>query len=107
MHAKTLSRKARLLGLLETAYGLLRAEWLSQVFVFDSDACNPDEMRRSFLPPSRTAALSRSGTGSADQSLSSFSEDQDAMAKPGTQILAEATLIAAAGRLPGRLLTGL
>lgn len=71
-----------------------------QVFVFDSDACNPDEMRRSFLPPSRTAALSRTTTStssgdSQSRSLDSVSqstddEDSEALRKPGTQLLAEA-----------------
>ncbi|KAK9841217.1 hypothetical protein WJX74_002016 [Apatococcus lobatus] len=69
-----------------------------QVFVFDSEACNPDEMRRSFLPPSRTAALSRtnasisSGDSRSGESTSQSTdeEDSEAMRKPGTQLLAEA-----------------
>ena len=67
-----------------------------QVFVFDSEACNPDEMRTSFLPPSRTAALSRTNAGSGESrpnestSQAADAEDSKAMQKSGKQLLAEA-----------------
>ncbi len=67
---------------------------LPQVFRFDNEACNPDEMRRSALPPSRTSAMSIAGPTLDSKGSTSASKDEDKQAqqKSGRQLLDEAKL---------------